>query len=197
MPAIEAPCECGSSVETRRARAASSACSLDCDSEQDDAPEKGTLMQRICEVGDFIRRIRVQARFGELSRAPLRLLRVQLCGEHADCDWLARDPDSWDADLPAIVAERNVSMQALQDAITVRELLFHTLPGLQSAEMKVYRKAEGDEPQLIITGIVARKVRPPKTVRSLTMRAKLLGLHFLLEEGILENLQSETWAVSS
>ena len=165
--------------------------------DNDDGSETGMLMRRICEVGDFVRRLRLQARFVELSRAPLQLLRVQLRGEHADCDWLARAPDLWDAELPPGVVERNVSMQALQDAITVRELLFRTLPGLQSAEIKVYRKTAGDEPQLIIAGIVTRKERPPKAVRSLAMRAKLLGLRFWLDEGILENLQPEAWAVNS
>jgi hypothetical protein len=159
--------------------------------------ENGTLLRRLCEVGDFVRRLRVQARFGELSRAPLRLLRLQLRGEHADCDWLARASDVWDAELPPGIVERNVSTQALLDAITVRELLFRTLPGLQSAEIKVYRKTDCDEQQLVIAGIVARKERAPKTVRSLAMRAKLLGLRFWLDEGILRNLHPEPWAVNS
>jgi hypothetical protein len=81
----------------------------------------------------------------------------------------ARAPDLWDAELPPGVVERNVSMQALQDAITVRELLFRALPGLQSAEIKVYRETAGDEPRLIIAGIVTREERPPKAVRSLAM----------------------------
>lgn len=195
IPATESERECDSAVHVRKAKATSTAHSSD--REQVDDAEKGSLMRHICEIGDFVRRLRVQARFGELSRAPLRLLRVQLRGEHADCDWLARGPDAWDADLPPNVAERNVSMQALQDAITVRELLFRTLPDLQSAEIKVYRKSEGDEPRLIITGVVTRKERPPKAVRSVAMRAKLLGLRFWLDEGILENLQPEAWAVSS
>jgi hypothetical protein len=155
------------------------------------------MMRHISEVGEFVRRLRVQARFGELSRAPLRLLRVQLCGEHADCDWMARCADPWDADLPPSVGERNVSMQALQDAITVRDLLFRTLPDLESAGIRVYRKTASDTTELIITGVVTRKERAPKAVRSLAMRAKLLGLRFWLDDGILENLQPEAWAVGS
>ena len=38
--------------------------------DNDDDSENGMLMRRICEVGDFVRRLRLQARFGELSRAP-------------------------------------------------------------------------------------------------------------------------------
>ena len=154
-------------------------------------------MRHLCEIGDFVRRLRVQARFGELSRAPLHLLRVQLCGDVAECDWMARPADRWDADLPRTVGERNVSVQALKDAIAVRGILFRVLPDLYSAVLRVYRQSTVGYPELIITGAVTREQRAPATVRSVTMRAKLFGFRFWLDEGILENLQAEEYAVSS
>src|SRR5271165_725123 len=152
---------------------------------------QGRMMRYLCDVGDFVRRLRIQARFGELSRASLCLLRVQLCGEYAECDWIARPSDPWDADLPAPVGRRNASTQALHDAIRVRDILFRALPDLQKAELRCYRYAPEDVLELIVAGTVTREVRAPSSVRSLAMRAKLFGFRFWLEEGILENLQQE------
>ena len=38
-------------------------------------------MKQLLEVGSFLRSLRARMRFGELSRAPLRLLRLQLQAE--------------------------------------------------------------------------------------------------------------------
>jgi hypothetical protein len=158
--------------------------------------EEGTMMRHLCEIGDFVRRLRVQARFGELSRAPLRLLRLQVCGDTAECDWMARPADAWDADLPKSVGDRNASAQALKDAIAVRELLFGVLPGLNAAAFRVYRQSSDSQVELIIAGSVSRGERAPAVVRSLAMRAKLFGLQFWLDEGILETLQPEEYTVN-
>lgn len=155
------------------------------------------MMRYLCEIGDFVRRMRLQAQFGDLSRAPLRLLRVQLCGRAAECDWIARSPDAWDVGLPPEVGQRNSSIQALKDAIAVRNLLFRALPDLYSAAIRVYRRSANERLELIVTGSVTRDERAPATVRSLAMRAKLFGFHFWLDEGVLENLQPEEFAVNS
>lgn len=155
------------------------------------------MMRHLCEIGDFVRRMRRQARFGDLSRAPLRLLRVQLSGGAAECDWIARPADAWDADLRPAVGQRNASIQALRDAIAVRNLLFRVLPDLYSAAIRIYRQSSNERLELIVTGSVTRDERAPATVRSLAMRAKLFGFRFWLDEGVLENLQPEEYAVNS
>jgi hypothetical protein len=158
---------------------------------------EGQMMRQLCELGNFVRGLSVMARFGDLSRARLSLLRVQLCGEYAECDWIARAADRWDAGLPPVVGKRNASMQALQDAIKIRGLLFRVLPGLHKAELRAYRYSSQESLELIVSGTVSREVRAPASVRSLAMRAKLFGLHFWLDEGVLEDLLPEECAVSS
>jgi hypothetical protein len=149
------------------------------------------MTRQICEIGDFVRRMRVQVRFGTLSRAPLRLLRLELREGVVECDWLARAPDEWDVNLPASVGERNASLQALEDAVAVRNLLFSTMPGLASGVFRVYRQTGGEPPTLIITGMANREEPVPTGVRSLAMRAKLAGFRFWLADGVLKGLHLE------
>jgi hypothetical protein len=149
------------------------------------------VMKRILAIGYFIRSFRALMRFGELSRAPLKLLRFQVQGDVAECEWLARSADPWDAHLPSEVGEQHVSEQALQDAIVIRELLFSTLPGVDTAALRIFRHSRSGEPELIITGVVARENQAMRYLFSLAMRAKLLGLQFLLENGILMALCPE------
>jgi hypothetical protein len=155
-------------------------------------------MRLMFEAANFVRSLQLQMRFGEMSRAPLRLLRLELHGEFAECDWMARPADTWDADLPTLVRDRNASAQALQDAIALRELLFGALPGVRSAEFRVFRQSAGDPPDLIITGTLARHAEQvSRYVASVTMRAKLWGFQFCLEDGVLEPMQFEELAVSA
>jgi hypothetical protein len=154
-------------------------------------------VKELWEVGEFVRQIRTRMRFGDISRAPLRLMRMQWNGQSAECDCIARPPDAWDADLPPRVGLRNASVQALKDAIALRGLLFRIFPDLYSGVIRVYRRESNDRLELIVAGSVSRDQRVPAAVRSLTMRAKLLGFHFWLDEGVLEDLQPEEIAVNA
>ena len=147
-------------------------------------------------IADFGRAVQRQMRFGELSRAPLRLLRLEWRADAAECDWMARPADEWDRDLPRQVSDGNVSEQALRDAIAMRELLFDALPGVDTASLRVFRPSAGGTHDLIITGTVTRGEDVPQKVSSTAMRAKLLGFQFWFQDGILEALPSEECAMS-
>ncbi len=149
------------------------------------------MMKPLWEAADFVRNLHRRLRFGELSRAPLKLLRLELRGDEAECEWMARPPDPWDADLPPSVGERNASVQALEDSLAVRNLLFYAMPALSRAVFRVYRQAEGEHAELIITGTVTREDQAAANVCSLAMRAKLCGLKFWLTDGVLGTFHSE------
>jgi len=154
-------------------------------------------MRVLWGISDLGRAMRREMRFGELSRAPLRLLRVEWRGEVAECDWLARCGDAWDQDLPPHVSANNSSEQALRDAIAMRELLFNALPGVDRATLHVFRLSADEEGRdLIITGSVARGEEVPPRVSSTAMRAKLLGFQFWLQDGVLEALPFEECAMN-
>jgi hypothetical protein len=155
-----------------------------------------SLTMQLYGIGFFIRTLGVQLRFGHLSRAPLKLLRLELRGDAAECDWVARPADIWDADLPLLAGDRHASEQALEDAIELRGLLFGALPGVNTAVFRVYRESASTGPELIIEGTVAREQSAAQSIRSLAMRAKMCGLQFWLEDGILEALRSEEGAMS-
>jgi hypothetical protein len=153
--------------------------------------EEIEMIKQLCDIRNAITRLRVQLRFGTLSRAPLRLLRVEWRGDHVDCDWIARMHDQWDGDLSTRLSERNAALQALEDAITVRDLLFYSLQGISSATFRVYRQVDDETAELIIKGTVTRPEAVRWNVRSLAMQAKLCGLHFRLDDGKLVPLQVE------
>jgi hypothetical protein len=153
-------------------------------------------MRVLWGIADFGRAMYRQMRFGELSRAPLKLLRLEWRDDVAECDWMARPADEWDRDVPRQVSDANVSEQALRDAIAMRELLFHALPGVDTASIRVFRQSAGGTRDLIITGAVSRGEEVPRNVSSTAMRAKLLGFQFWFQEGFLEAMPSEECAVS-
>ncbi|MGA9883088.1 MAG: hypothetical protein WBQ34_05150 [Candidatus Acidiferrales bacterium] len=148
-------------------------------------------MKTIPELGDFVRRLRTQMRYGELSRAPLCLLRIEARGEAAECDWLARLPDVWDSTLPRNRGAQLASEQALRDAIGVSRLLFDSLPQIQEARFRAFRQSARVPPDLIITGKFRREAPSVMRVPSLVMRAKLHGLHFWLDDGVLMPLDEQ------
>jgi hypothetical protein len=149
------------------------------------------MMNPLYEIGEFVRRLQVYLRFGRLSRAPLRLLRFELRGDVVECDWVARSEDRWDADLPPSVGERNASVQALEDAVAVRDLLFSILPGVSSSAFRVYRQPADESPELIIAGTVSREEQAPLNIPSLAMRAKLIGFRFGIHDGVLAALRPD------
>jgi hypothetical protein len=146
-------------------------------------------MRQLWEVADFVRSMRRQMRFGELSRAPLRLLRLELRDDTVECDWIARPADVWDAGLRRSVRDRNESIQALADAISIRNLVFDALPNVESAVLRALRQAAREPPEMIILGTVSREMPAVHRVSSLVMRAKLYGFCFCLEDGFLRPLQ--------
>jgi hypothetical protein len=148
-------------------------------------------MRWIWGASEFLRKIRCQLRFGERSRAPLKFLRLELREHSAQCEWLARAHDPWDEDLPVELREEHHALQALHDALAVREFLFSSLPEIDRATVKVYRTTSCRSRQLIMTGLFSRGDEPPPRVASLVMRAKLCGLRFNLLDGVFENLSSE------
>jgi hypothetical protein len=162
-------------------------------------------MKALWEASEFVHKWRGRMRFGKLSRAPLKLLRFEVRGEVAECEWMARPADAWDADFPRGFGARNASSQALEDSLAVREMLFATMPGVSSAVFRVYRAVEaaeaseetGAEAELIIVGTVERDEQVAGNIRSLAMRAQLFGFRFWMDNGILGTLQSGECALSS
>lgn len=154
-------------------------------------------MKPLWDVADFVRGLRREMRFGELSRAPLQLLRLELRDETLACDWMARSPDLWDEGLRQPVRDRNESLQALADAIAVRDLVFDSLPGLHMAVLRAFRPAAAREPpELIILGSIHRDDPPVYERASLVMRAKLTGFRFCLEGERLEPMPVEEFEMS-
>jgi hypothetical protein len=149
------------------------------------------LTKRLCDLRDFVVRLRVQFRFGRLSRRPLRLLRLEWRGDHVNCDWIARPLDEWDLGLPQCVGDSNASLQALEDAIQMRELLFYVLNDISTATFRVYRQLAAEPHELIISGTVVRSEPVRWRVDSVAMQAKLCGLQFSLDNGRLVTFQME------
>ena len=142
---------------------------------------ESTLFAQIRKAGHFLRDLRVQMRFGELTRAPLRLIRFQLAGDVVECDWMARSLDPWDADLSRRIQQQHASLQTIRDAIDVRALLFDTLPQVELANLQVFRETTDFAPEMIIAGCVQRNDHSSREVHSIVMRAKVLGFRFRLE----------------
>ncbi len=61
-------------------------------------------MKWLWEASEFVRKVRIRMRYGEMSRMPLRLFGLELRHETAVCEWMARAKDSWDSDLPIAAA---------------------------------------------------------------------------------------------
>jgi len=146
------------------------------------------LAEYLREASLFLRRLSSRMKTGEYSRSPLRLMRFQMGEDSVWCDWVARDSDDWDTMLPPSIGQRHASLQALKDAIDARALLFASLPGVDLAHVRAFRRAPDNSLELIVHGEVRRDSESFRHVHSLAMRAKLLGFQFVLEDEILRGL---------
>jgi hypothetical protein len=155
------------------------------------------LTEQFCNVSHFLCRLRVQMRFGELTRAPLKLLRLEILTDSVECDWLARAQDPWDAELPRDVGQRHSSLQTLRDAIDVRALLFRTFPAAETAHFQIYRDVPGTMREVIVTGCTQRNDNLSRGVHSLAMRARNLGFRFRMEDNILCRMSDEEKTASA
>lgn len=134
----------------------------------------------------FLERLRRELRDGEYSREPLTLLRVQWASDKAECDWLMRRSDPWDRDIPARVAMEHQTLQALRDAIDLRNAIFKAFPDVRTAELRMFDYDANGDYELIMSGEVSRDNEVYHRIPSMVMRARLCGFQFTVAEGVLE-----------
>jgi hypothetical protein len=145
-------------------------------------------MKVLTEIAKFLRRARRQLRSGELSREPLKLLRVEWKGDLLECDWLMRPVDPWDKYLPPELATENQTLQALRDALKLRAIIFRSFPAVALADLRMYRADKSHQLELVMTGSVNRWDDEFHRVPSVTMRAKMCGFRFTVAEGAIHRL---------
>jgi hypothetical protein len=143
-------------------------------------------MKELFEFASLLKGVRRQMCFGEFSRLPVKLLRVEWKQDSVECDWLMRPLDPWDEDVPARVAEEHQTLQALRDALGLRDMIFKYFPGVDLAELRMFRPGSDVCPELVMTGSVRRADEALARVASVAMRAKLCGFRFTLADGALE-----------
>jgi len=145
-------------------------------------------MKNLLDAADFLRRARRKMRYGALSREPLELLRLEWKGNALECDWLMRPADRWDVDLPPQVVEENQTLQALRDALKLRNLVFESFPRVDNAELRMFRIGADSLPELVMSGSVVRTNEIFERVASIAMRARLCGFRFTQGNGSLQRM---------
>ncbi len=145
-------------------------------------------MREIFNAAGFFQEIRRNMRYGELSRLPLRLWRLEVVNDSVKCDWFMRTSDPWDLQLPYHVREEQITLQALNDALKMRELIFRAFPSVKHADLGIYRETNEEPPALMMTGEVDRENEVLPRILSIVMRAKLYGFRFSLDDGVLERI---------
>ncbi len=145
-------------------------------------------MRELLDATDFLSKARRRMRFGDFSREPLRLLRLEWRGESVEIDWLMRPADQWDSDLPTHLVEEHQTLQALRDALSLRDIVFESFSGVNSAELRMFRAHSDHRPELMMTGSVNRSNEAYPRVASVAMRAMLCGFRFTLAEGVLASM---------
>jgi hypothetical protein len=150
--------------------------------------EQSNLFRQLRRASHFLSDLKHSLHYGELSRAPLRLLRFQIVEGIAECDWMARAHDPWDEDLSRNTQLRHASLQAIHDAIDIRMLLFDSFPDLETASVRVFRESANYTPEMILAGTVQRNDQSARNIHSIIMRAKILGFRFCLENDALKKI---------
>ena len=141
----------------------------------------------IRDAARFVRIAHKKMRLGEFSREPVKLLRIEWRTDSVECDWLMRSSDLWDEDLPTHLAKENQTLQALRDALTLRDTIFRSFPEIAKAELRMFRVDARDQLELMMTGSVDRANLVSERVASITMRARLCGFQFSMSAaGVLE-----------
>ena len=143
-------------------------------------------MMSIQDAARFLRAAHKKMRSGEHSREPVKLLRIEWKADAIECDWLMRPSDSWDVDLPPRLAKENQTLQALKDALSLRDMIFKSFPSVVKAELRMFRVDANSEFELMMTGSVARTNEVFERVASVAMRARLCGFRFNLAAGVME-----------
>lgn len=147
-------------------------------------------MTELMHAASFLSLARRKMRSGNYSRVPMRLLRLEWMGTIVNCDWVMRPGDPWDRFIPRRSAAQQRSLQALQDALSVRDLVFTAFPEVSDANLRVFSEDAGRNLQLMMTGTVNRRNEVLRRVPSVAMRAKLCGFRFSLVDGVLETLHA-------
>jgi hypothetical protein len=143
-------------------------------------------MTIIRDAARFVRAARRKMRQGELSRAPLTLLRFEWRGDFIECDWLMRPADQWDKDLPEQTIRQHQALQAFRDALSLRALIFESFPSVIHAELRMFRADRNHQLELMMSGRVNRNDQQFDRVASMAMRAKLCGFRFELSDGVFQ-----------
>ena len=143
---------------------------------------KQNLFGQLNDASHFLRDVRSRLRYGRLRRTPLRLLRFQLSAEAVECDWVARPTPKAPARGFSPAQHRHASLQTLRDAIEIRALIFNLIPDAKEAHFRVFRMLPDDSLELVLTGLTHRVDHSSRGLRSVVMKAKILGFQFRLEE---------------
>jgi hypothetical protein len=145
-------------------------------------------MKELFQSAKFLSMTRRKLRYGAYSSEPLLVLRFEWKGDNVECDWLMRPPHPWDLDLAPRIGRENQTLQALKDALILRETIFDSFPAVITAKLHMYRADSEHRFELMMTGTVSRSNEVFERVTSVAMRAKLCGFQFSLKAGELESM---------
>ena len=84
------------------------------------------------------------------------------------------------------MARENQTLQALRDAMSLREAIFESFPAVINAKLRMFRADSEHRLELMMTGKVNRYNDVFERVASVSMRAKLCGFNFTLNAGEME-----------